>query len=212
MSAREYADFVQGTRRFKERYFGGEKSFFRDLRFGQHPRAMVIGCSDSRVSPNQLLGGDPGDLFVVRNVANLVPSYGNAREHWYGVAVALEYAVRVLEISHIFVLGHSHCGGISALMAENDVDSGEFIDHWVDRRCGIKDRINREHPDKVLEDRLAACERASLLLSLANLRTYPWIVERIDAGKLSLHGWYFVIGTGDVLEADPEKETFSTLQ
>lgn len=149
---------------------------------------------------------------MVRNVANLVPSYETARKRWSGVAVALEYSVKVLGISHIIVLAHSKCGGISALMKDDGGDTGDFIGAWIERRSRVREQVNREHSGKDFDERQVACEKASLLFSLKNLETYPWIRERMEAKKLSLHGWYFMIDTGDVLEADVEGGAFNPLK
>jgi carbonic anhydrase len=203
--------FVAGFRRFQENYFGQNKALFRELKQGQRPGTMVISCSDSRVDPAILTDCQPGDLFVVRNVANLVPPYEKGAG-LHGVSTALEFGVRALEVEHIIVLGHRQCGGIQALMKDGTPESkGEFIGNWVNIARRAKERVMEELPEATPEERLCACEQASILVSLENLMTFPWLRERVEQGKLTLHGWLFDIEHGELVAYDPTTEKFESL-
>jgi carbonic anhydrase len=207
----EIQKLITGFRRFQENYFGGDQELFRQLKEGQKPSAMVIACSDSRVDPAILLDCQPGDLFMVRNVANLVPPY----EHGmglHGVSTALEFGVCVLGVQHLIVLGHSSCGGVRALMQGIPAGaSGEFIINWVNIAKRAKQRVHEEMPQAPDDKKLCACEQASILVSLENLLTFPWINERVQRGALALHGWYFDMQSGNLLAYDPYLAQYKSL-
>mmetsp|Transcript_39813 Transcript_39813/g.76108 ORF Transcript_39813/g.76108 Transcript_39813/m.76108 type:complete len:199 (+) Transcript_39813:985-1581(+) len=170
----------------------------------QRPKVMVVSCCDSRVSPNMMLQAQPGDIFTVRNVANLVPPYeGSIGRHHpdsgnHGTSAALEYAVCHLKVEHIIVMGHSRCGGIKALMesAENDdLSKGrygmDFIPSWIKVALPARERTLRYCPDEKFEDKCRFCEKESVTVSLGNLLTFPWIKEGVNKGNLAIHGWYY---------------------
>ncbi|HSI96126.1 MAG: carbonic anhydrase [Methylophilaceae bacterium] len=203
--------FIAGFRRFQENYFGQNKALFRQLKQGQRPGTMVISCSDSRVDPAILTDCQPGDLFVVRNVANLVPPYEKGAG-LHGVSTALEFGVRSLEVEHIIVLGHRQCGGIQALMQDGTPESkGEFIGNWVNIASRAKERVRAELPQATPQEQVCACEQASILVSLENLLTFPWIKERVEQGKLKLHGWLFDIEHGELVAYDATIGKFESL-
>lgn len=203
---------VSGFRRFQENFFNEDTRLFEELKQGQKPKVLVIGCSDSRVDPSILTDCDPGDLFVVRNVANLVPPY-EPDSHYHGVSAAVEYAVCSLEVEHIIVIGHSQCGGINGLMAGSccGESKNEFIDKWVSLASSAKEMVLRELADKPREIQVRACEQTSILLSLENLLSFPQILQRVEAGKLHLHAWYVDIQTGELLSYHPKKGQFEVL-
>jgi carbonic anhydrase len=208
----DIAAFLAGFERFQQRYFGGEKSVFARLRQGQNPRALVISCCDSRADPGMLLGAGPGDIFVVRNVANLVPPYRNGAE-MPGIRADIEFAVKGLNVKRIIILGHSGCGGIAALM-EGEGDAGgkyEFIGAWVNIAEAARERVLRELAGEPAAVQAKACEKAAIALSLENLLTFPWIRERVEAGSLTLHGWYFDLDTGELLGYSAETGRFAAL-
>jgi carbonic anhydrase len=209
---KDIAKFIAGFERFQARYFREEGGLFSRLRQGQQPRALVISCCDSRVDPAMLTGADPGDLFVVRNVANLVPPYRDDAEA-PGIRSAIEFAVKTLEVEHIIVLGHSSCGGIEALMAGEGVTQHhyEFIGAWVGIARRAREQVLRELPQKSPELQARACEQAAILVSLDNLLSFPWIRERVDNNTLALHGWHFDIDSGDLLAYSAETATFGPL-
>lgn len=200
--------FINGFRVFQNDYFGSDSTHFEPLKKGQNPSTMFIGCSDSRVDPAILTNSSPGDLFMVRNVANLVPPY-QMDDKLHGVSAALEFAVCHLEVEHIIILGHSSCGGIKALMDGTcGCKGGGFISHWMSIAQPAKDKILAELPDKDPALQRRAAEQAAILLSLENLHTFPFITDRIKQGKLSLHGWYFDIEQGELLTYQPKDGAF----
>ena len=184
---------INGFKGFREAYYENQPNFYRDLvENGQHPKVMVIACSDSRISPSIITNVAPGELFVVRNVANLVPPYAPDGSY-HGTSAAIEFAVRDLKVEDIIVLGHSHCGGIKALCEEDEGQSKrEFVRSWmsiVEKAC-----------DKSLEGavQLRQVEREAVKVSLGNLLTFPWLKERMDNGNLVLHGWLFDLEVGEL--------------
>lgn len=200
--------FITGFRTFQNNYFGPDAVHFDSLKHGQSPKSMIIGCSDSRVDPAILTNCAPGDIFTVRNVANLVPPCEDDA-YLHGVSAALEFAVCHLEVEHIIVLGHSQCGGISALMKGScGCKGGGFISRWMTIAQAARERVLAELPDKDPPLQQRAAEQAAVLLSLENLRTFPWIDERVSRGALSLHGWYFDISAGELMEYQPERGAF----
>ena len=204
-----------GFRRFRQRWYRDDEELFRALRRGQKPHALLIACSDSRVDPVLLTDSKPGDLFVIRNVANLVPPYGRDGGS-HGVSAAIEYAVKHLEVRDIIVMGHACCGGIRALMDEAEGgghhgERDEFIGPWVSIARKAIDDVRAAMPDASREDKAHACELVSVRLSLESLMTFPWIRSRVEAGKLKLHGWYFDLRSGELLEYDEEREVFHPL-
>ncbi len=204
---RDVADFVAGFWRFHARYFGRDRELYEQLSRGQSPRALVIACSDSRVDPAHLLDARPGDLFVVRNVANLVPPY-ETDGATHGVSAALEFAVQVLEVGHVCVIGHGQCGGVKALL---EGAPGEFLPHWVAIAREARDDVLARLPHKPPALQALACEQAALLLSLRNLLTFPWVAARVEAGSLTLHAWYFDLERGALLGYDAATGRFAPL-
>lgn len=198
---------LDGFHRFRARHFGEQAAPFRELvARGQAPKVMIIACSDSRVDPSIITDAAPGDLFVVRNVANLVPPY-EPDGHYHGTSAALEFAVRGLAVEDIIVFGHAHCGGIAALMAEPQASRGagqEFVAAWMTIAYAARTRVLAETAAATAtppgaeqpEARARACEQAAIEVSLGNLEGFPWIAERIEAGALRLHGWYFDLAEG----------------
>lgn len=201
---------IAGFRRFHNVYFHGDKELFDELIGGQRPKTLVIGCCDSRVDPAMITDSAPGELFVVRNVANLVPPYEPDMAH-HGISSALEYAVCDLQVQHVIVLGHSQCGGIGYLMNHEGVGDREFIGHWVGMMAAAKTEVLQRLPGKSAEVQQRACEQAAILLSLDNLLTFPWLRRRAEQGTLSLHGWYFDLGCGELLSYDPHSGVFKSL-
>jgi carbonic anhydrase len=214
----EIAKFLSGFMRFQSEFFCQDNKLFGELREGQSPKALVIACSDSRVEPAHLTGSDPGDLFVVRNVANLVPPYedqakrqaGSPPTH-HGVSSAVEYAVKHLKVEHIIVLGHGQCGGIMTLLNDEAVAQTEFIGPWVNIARAARDEVLAKMPDADAHEQQKACEQASILLSLENLLTFPWVWERVARRELYLHGWYFDMAKGELLGYLPQTGAFEPL-
>lgn len=190
--------FLDGIENFQQQHFGENPELASTLIEGQKPQALLIGCCDSRVDPAVLLNCNLGDLFILRNIANLVPPYLK-NDDYHGVSSSLEYAVCHLEVSDIIILGHSECGGIGALMeSSNGGDMGEFIGKWVNIAASARDKVLQDLPDAPRDKQARACEKEAVLVSLKNLMTFPWIKERVAKGQLSLHGWYYNIKTGQL--------------
>ena len=181
---------IEGYRRFRADIWPAERARYEALaHWGQNPEAMVIACSDSRVDPQTIFGAVPGELFVVRNVAALVPPY-ERDAGYHGTSAALEFGVRILKVARIVVLGHGACGGVKA-MAFGAPRANDFIASWVE--------IGRPAvvaAGEAPEGRLDRIEAEVVRLSLANLMTFPWIAEAVAAGRLSLHGYWFDVHTG----------------
>ena len=208
----DIAAFLAGFERFQAKYFDGEESLFSRLRQGQNPRVLVISCCDSRVDPAMLMGADPGDMFVVRNVANLVPPYRNGAE-MPGIRADIEFAIKSLKVEQIIIIGHRSCGGIQALMNGEGITENhyEFIGSWVSIARQARERVLRQLPDAPPAVQAKACEQWAISLSLDNLMSFPWIRERVEASTLTLHGWYFDIETGELLGYSAETSSFVPL-
>lgn len=203
---------VDGYRAFCGGRLSTEQDRYRALaEEGQAPDILVIGCSDSRVSPEVIFDARPGELFIVRNVANLVPPYNPDGRH-RAVSAALEFAVNGLKVGHIVVLGHAHCGGISAFADPGaPLSSGDFIGKWMEL---IRPASNAVGPPEQFPDKrayLTRLEQASVVGTLTNLRTFPWIAARVAEGRLRLHGAYFGVATGALLVFDPLSGAFRPL-
>jgi carbonic anhydrase len=185
-------DFVAGYRRFRAGTWRNERVRFDALsKFGQKPRALVIGCSDSRADPQMVFNAAPGELFIVRNVANLVPPY-RPDEQPHGISAAIEFAVRALKVPQIIVMGHAMCGGIQALLNGAPAEVSDFVAQWV--RIAEPARVRAmTAPVQCRQD---FCEHESVRLSLENLMTFPWVTSEINAGRLKLHGCFFDIRSG----------------
>jgi carbonic anhydrase len=191
---------VEGFNRFREQHFEHHDSLYQQLvKEGQTPKTLVVACCDSRVDPALVFDCDPGDLFVIRNVANLVPPLEGHSGH-HGTTAAIEYGVCTLGVRHIIVLGHAHCGGINALVKTGGVGTpGSYIDDWMCLVESARAEVIAELPHAELADQERACEKRAILVSLSNLMTFPWIRERVERGNLNLHGWYFDIKHGQLL-------------
>ena len=185
-------EFVAGYRRFRAGTWRNERERFDALsKFGQKPRALVIGCSDSRADPQMVFNAAPGELFIVRNVANLVPPYG-PDDQPHGISAAIEFAVRALKVPQIIVMGHAMCGGIQALLNGAPAEVSDFVTQWV--RIAEPARVRAMTVP--VQSRQDFCEHESVRLSLENLMTFPWVTSETNAGRLKLHGCFFDIRSG----------------
>ena len=184
---------IDGYRRFRAAGWPDRKRMFEHLADeGQTPRALVIGCVDSRVDPGMILDAGPGELLVLRNVANLVPPYAPDGAH-HSTSAALEFAVRVLRVPDVVIIGHAMCGGIAALLNGAPPQATDFLVPWINIAARAKARVLACDDGA---DQQLACEHAAVALSLENLRAYPWVAERLAEGSLKLHGAHFDIRTG----------------
>jgi carbonic anhydrase len=198
----------RGYQAFVETRLPLERSRYHALaQTGQRPEFMVICCCDSRVSPEVIFDAHPGEMFVVRNVANLVPPYSPSGLT-HGVSAALEFAVQILQVKHIVVMGHTHCGGVRAFVEHRDRPTvGDFIDNWMSLIKPAAEAVDQasDHTDA---DYLSRLEQASIVRTLDNLMTFPEIRARVSRQHLRLLGAYFDVGTGDLTVYDPGSGTF----
>jgi carbonic anhydrase len=202
-------ELIAGWHRFRSgRYEQQRELLERIARDGQRPRVLLIGCCDSRADPAIVFDCDPGDLFVVRNVANLVPpcEVGGA---YHGTSAGVEFAVTVLGVEHIVVLGHSRCGGIASLLAgpPNTPEPLRFVGPWLE--IGREARLAALAPPGLSQDERAnLCERLAIRLSLRNLETFPAVKRRLEAGTLRMHGWHYDLAQGTLTVLDAATQRF----
>jgi carbonic anhydrase len=197
----------KGYRSFLDGRFAAERARYQELAAsGQKPSIMVIGCVDSRVSPEVIFDAAPGELLVVRNVANLVPRF-EPEGGQHGTSAALEFAVRALAVKHIVVLGHAFCGGIKAFVChEAPLSDGDFIGKWMSQIAPAAQALSP--PPHDIEAHLRDLEFASVALSLRNLMSFPFIQAAVERGELHLHGAYFGVASGRLLAFDPSSGAF----
>jgi len=199
---------LDGYRTFATERLPTEQSRYRELSVrGQSPEVMVIGCCDSRVAPETIFDAGPGELFVMRNIANLVPVY-QPDENAHGVSAALEYAVTVLRVKHIVVLGHAQCGGIRAFIDKIEpLSPGDFIGKWM--AMFIKPgEVVEQRSHETMQDFVTRIEKAGVFRSLENLMTFPFVRTRVEAGDLVLHGAYFGVAEGSLFVLDKATKQF----
>ena len=199
---------LDGYRTFTTQRLPAEQSRYRELSLrGQSPEVMVIGCCDSRVSPEVIFDAGPGELFVVRNIANLVPVYapdGGA----HGVSAALEFAVQVLRVKHIVVLGHAQCGGVRAFIDKIEpLSPGDFIGRWMSMFIKPGETVE-QRPNETMQDFATRIEKAAVFRSLENLMTFPYVRILVERGKLQLHGAYFGVAEGSLFVLDQQAKEF----
>ena len=209
-------ELVKGFKNFRHSYFEKKSQVLQQLaEKGQSPKTMVICCSDSRVEPSILFGTGPGDLFVVRNVANLVPPF--ASKDNVSIGSALEYAVKILRVKDIIVLGHAHCGGIAALcksmhndkQAEITDNPTDFIESWVDIAKPALSKICFDNKEENIE---VNSERAVLLYSYNNLLTYPWLNDAVNEKSLAIHAWWFDFKSVMLWKKSQETDSFMPME
>lgn len=201
---------LSGYRTFMDGRYTSERDRYRSLaREGQTPQTMVIACCDSRAAPETIFDCGPGELFVMRNVANLVPPYEPDGRH-HATSAAVEYAVQSLQVEHIVVLGHGRCGGIGAALnpAAKPLDPGDFIGKWMGLVAPAAETVSGNSM-MTAGERQTALERISIRYSLNNLRSFPYVEARVQEQKLSLHGAWFDILTGELWAMNPETGDFS---
>ena len=201
---------IAGYRRFREKGWARERERWAELAEDQSPKVMILACADSRSDPAEIFDARPGEMFVARNIAALAPPYETS-SGYHGVSAALEFAVTQLEVEEILVMGHGMCGGCAAALTGrfDDVPPGEghFIGDWVGMLKAARDGVRARHSDL---DRAAflEMEHEAVKVSLANLRTFPWIAEREADGRLTLHGGHFSIAEGLLYVLDEAEEIF----
>ena len=201
---------IEGYRRFRETDWAHERERWAEMAEGQSPRVMILSCADSRVDPAHIFDARPGEMFVVRNIAALAPPYETS-VGFHGVSAALEFAVAELEVAEILVLGHGLCGGCAAALTGQfdgtPHGEGHFIADWVQMLKEAREGVRARHPE-LDRDAFLDMEREAVKVSLANLRTFPWIASREQAGSLKLHGAHFSIAEGRLYILDEAEEDF----
>lgn len=205
---------LSGYHRFRDNDWVDDRARWAELAEGQSPQTMVISCSDSRVDPSQIFDVAPGEIFVVRNVAALVPPYETTPGQ-HGVSAALEFAVQVLKVREILVMGHGLCGGCQAALtrAMDDADFGEgaFVRHWISLLDEAQAKVAKEHGTEGRDAELQM-EFAAIKVSLTNLMTFPFVREKVENGDLSLRGTHFSIAEGRLYLLDQSSGEFSVVE
>ena len=203
---------IEGVHKFRHDEFGNYKRLFRKLsQQGQNPHTLFITCSDSRVLAELITQSQPGDLFVVKNVGNIVPP-SSVTGSTNSTAAAIEFAVDSLRVSDIVVCGHSQCGAMSALL--NGAPHGKPMSHlsnWLNLAAPVREVINREYASLRDDDRLNVAAEENVLFALENLHSYHCVQDRLADGALQLHGWFFKIATAELYAFDPEVQQFKPL-
>lgn len=216
MSKREEKStrLFDGVKAFKEQNFDSVKELFRDLEREQNPHTLFIGCSDSRVVPSLITHTMPGELFIIRNVANLVPYYHQNHDNYLATSSAIEYAVNVLEVENIIVCGHSNCGGCRAIYASDEkMKDLPMVKKWLELAQPVKAQVRA----KILQSRSASCRRdeftaqLNVVEQMKHLLTFPYIKDRYDRDELNILGWYYVIETGEVYNYSTRTEEFEKI-
>jgi carbonic anhydrase len=206
-SLTDFSNMIEGYHRFRNGGWTQQRERWDELSRGQSPKVMVIACSDSRVDPMQIFDTAPGEIFAIRNVANLVPPYETGGGY-HGVSAAVEFAVTQLEVPEVVVMGHASCGGCAAALSGGFKDAkageGKFISDWVGLLDDARDRVKEKFTDA--DDAKREMEHEAVRVSIANLRTFPFVAEREAAGTLSLRGAYFAIADGILHVMDDDGE------
>jgi carbonic anhydrase len=206
---------IFGFRRFKEKYYESvdlENSVYHKLAsIGQTPKTLLIGCSDSRVDPAILTGAEPGELFVVRNVANLVPPCETHEVGFHGTSSALEFVVDNLKVENIIILGHRQCGGIRALMSQQESQSTGFINQWMKIAENVKKLVIQNHSHLSFESQVKLAEMESIKVSIQNLMSFPFVQKAIKERGLNIVGVYFDLEEGELWELDETTQSFRRL-
>jgi carbonic anhydrase len=206
---------LKGFADFRMGYYREHPDLFKRLATeGQSPKILIIGCADSRVDPGILTQTRPGDIFTVRNIGAMVPP-AQPDERQHGTSSAIEYAIRGLDVEHVVVLGHALCGGVAALVdAERSsaYASWDYLSTWTAVARDVRNIAMRELKDQPREALVRAIEHASVLNSVANLMTFPWLAERVEAGKLVIHGWWFTLVEGQLYAFNPTTARFDPVE
>jgi carbonic anhydrase len=199
---------VKGLHSFRQGYFARNRELFERLATtGQTPETLFITCSDSRVVPNLITNASPGELFIVRNIGNVVPRTDLPG----GTAAAIQYAVEVLKVEDIIVCGHTQCGAMQAILNPERMEELAYVKRWLAQTANVRKVIDERYSHLGAEDRLTAAVQENVLMQLENLREYPFIAERLDANALHLSGWVFHLAQGQVFAYDPDTGDFLPL-
>ncbi len=202
---------LKGYQEFKKVYFKDNQKLFDELAEGQKPHTMIITCSDSRVSPAKILSATPGELFIARNIGNIVPPYEVTKG---ATQSAIEYAVNALKVNHLVILGHSSCGACSHLYHKKEDNRVELthVNEWLTLAYPAKHNAILECLHNPEKNRAEVTEKNNIQLSIQRLMTYPYIVKALEEKKIELHGWWYDIGSGDLEVYDYASKTFRKIE
>jgi len=201
---------VRGLHAFQANYFTKHRDLFRQLATaGQHPETLFVTCSDSRVVPNLIVDAAPGELFLVRNIGNVIPPYDPANSG--ATAAAIEYAVCVLDVQNVIVCGHTLCGAMDAILHPERTKDLPHVQRWLRHTQRIPEIIESRYSDITGNARWTVTAQENVLVQLEHLRQYPFVSKKLEEGKLQLNGWMFKIDTGEVFDYDPAVEEFAPL-
>jgi len=210
-----FLELLQGYRQFRNTGWQQQRERWQTLKKEQRPKIMIIACSDSRVDPAQIFNTRPGEVFVVRNVAALVPPF-ETQGSYHGVSAALEFAIQVLKVEEVLVMGHGMCGGCNAALTQELVDAepgeGGFIANWIKMLDSARAEVVKQHPDVHSREALRAMEKAAVQVSIDNLRTFPCVRQKERQGELRLIGAYFAISDGILHVLNHETGAFESQQ
>ncbi len=204
-------EFLDGILRFRQEDYEKNKAFFHSLKEGQNPHTLFISCSDSRVDPTLITRTQPGEMFIIRNIANLVPFY-RTTEDYVSTTSAIEYAVEKLQVKNIVVCGHSNCGGCGALYQDEAFFSDiPHVKKWLELAMPIRDSVLKAgEMDK--EERDWLTEQMNVIQQLKNLKTYPFVQSRLKEGTLNIYGWYYLIEKGEIYHYDENEKSFLLIE
>ncbi|MBF7097428.1 carbonic anhydrase [Alkalibacter mobilis] len=197
-------NLLDGITKFRKKDFEDHKELFKELGNRQKPHTLFISCSDSRIDPNMITGTKPGELFIIRNIANIVPPYRESEEY-LATTSAIEYAVLVLEVENIVICGHSNCGGCAAsFKSAEELKDIPHTRKWLELIRPVRDMVLKEISENEPEAREWLMEQGNVVEQLKHLLTFPYIRERVEEGKLNLSGWYYIIETGEIFIYDKD--------
>ena len=205
---------LDGVKQFRENDFEQHREMFRNLEKNQQPHTLFIGCSDSRLVPNLITSTLPGELFIVRNIANLVPYYKENHDTYVATSSAIEYAVNILKVENIIVCGHSNCGGCRALYSEKLLKQLPMTRKWLELaapvKLQVKERIKNEKSEGCRRDLLT--EQFNVVEQMNHLLTFPYIKAKHEKGEINIMGWHYVIETGEVYNYSAENKAFERIE
>ena len=199
---------AQGVHKFQREVFGRHKDLFQRLEDGQTPHTLFVTCSDSRINPNLLTQTAPGEIFIIRNAGNIIPSWGAPIG---GEAATIEYAITALDVEHIVVCGHSGCGAMKAVLDPDSLKTMPAVRQWLAHAETTRRILEENYPEQAPEELLSIATQENVLAQLENLRTHPAVAARLAKGTLALHGWVYKILTGEVFAYDSDEGQFRPL-
>lgn len=201
---------IKGVEDFQAEAFQEREDLFQKLAQGQRPEALFITCSDSRVNPNLITQTEPGELFILRNAGNIIPPYGAAKGG--GEEATVEYAVLALNVEHIIVCGHSHCGAMRGLVNPDEVKKLHSVDNWLQHASATRLIIEERYKDVTGDDLEIAAAEENVMMQIQNLQTHPAVALRLAQGRMQLHSWMYHFESGKITAYDPEERAFVPLQ